>query len=861
MLMLPVKKLFPALSLFLALGISLFARDVEVIIEDGDIGLPLEGAVIRSWDAKIYECDEAGRALVSVPDDRPVVIQAAYPGYDNGRFIIAVEGDSFAFSLYLSGGVLESAELVIEASQPGISETRTGRSVAVNEEQIARTAEIGIIEDVMSTIKLLPGVGYAGFFNAQPSIRGGAPGDLMASLDGFYVENPYHWGGGFSIFDPRMVQSAQLSHGVFSVRYGHSISGLLEITSKQPSPADVELEMAVSTSAADLALSLPVFGKGGIRIMGRVTYYDPVINFFKLMIPVIPELEVIKYIRTAPYIRSVTLNGNYRFNERFQAGMTGFFGADGIGVFYENVSEQDGSEGILRSETDLNFDYRNMQGFLTGNLTFNPLRSMVLKTTLGAGFYRTDIEGWIRNDINVKYSDYFKANFPQFTGGKESWSLEDRDTYITMSTNITNVQGRADFDWDLGKGFIFALGAQELYTYYSSYEEMYAWANSVSGNSAYPYPVNSYQEFVTEFGNHRINTSAFSLVEYTSPQSRFSAELGLRLDHLYFAGKDFTIQTYPVLNPRLNLDFIVFRNRGFIDSLSLSAGAGLFSSDSDLINSIDGGIPVGDYELRPARSVTGIAGTKIDFLTNLSFNIEGYYKHVYDRTYQSLHYRYAGGQAQYQYRFDGVGSIWGFDLQLQKMEGRYLDGWLSYSFNYARYRNPNQITGDSDIVSTAGAGNEWFFPNFHRYNYLNLVANIKPQKQLNLYLRLGFASGVPLNEVGNIRSTPVMVLDKDGKFTGRYIETWTRDSHYSETNRTTFSFPMDLKFSVFRFNRQGKAHLEMYFAIENVLGLALPARGNTSFNSYTGEENTGDYLSAVYEMPVPIPSFGFKWSY
>ena len=111
---------------------------------------------------------------------------------------------------------MENRELVIEAVAPETGETRTGRSVAVSEREIAQTGEIGSIEDVMTTIKLLPGVGYSGMYNAMPSIRGGSPGDLMAVLDGFYIANPYHWGGGFSIFDPRMVQSAKLSHGFFS---------------------------------------------------------------------------------------------------------------------------------------------------------------------------------------------------------------------------------------------------------------------------------------------------------------------------------------------------------------------------------------------------------------------------------------------------------------------------------------------------------------------------------------------------------------------------------------------------------------------------------------------------------------------
>jgi hypothetical protein len=103
-------------------------------------------------------------------------------------------------------------------------------------------------------------------------------------------------------------------------------------------------------------------------------------------------------------------------------------------------------------------------------------------------------------------------------------------------------------------------------------------------------------------------------------------------------------------------------------------------------------------------------------------------------------------------------------------------------------------------------------------------------------------------------------LDKEGNLTGEYIEIWTRNSRYSDTSRTTWSIPLDIKLSIFGFNRSGKAQYEVYVAVENILSFLGAGRGNTSFNSYTGEEDSGS-MSAVYEIPIPIPSFGFRWSY
>jgi hypothetical protein len=71
---------------------------------------------------------------------------------------------------------------------------------------------------------------------------------------------------------------------------------------------------------------------------------------------------------------------------------------------------------------------------------------------------------------------------------------------------------------------------------------------------------------------------------------------------------------------------------------------------------------------------------------------------------------------------------------------------------------------------------------------------------------------------------------------------------------------MDIKFSIFNYKPNGRARQEFYVAIENVLSLVHTPKGNTTFNPYTGEDAKGS-MSASYDIPIPIPSFGFKWSY
>jgi len=864
-----MKNKYILLIIFFLCVFPLFCRDITVTVIDEDLDFPLEGASVRTRGGNEYICDRNGKAKVQVPDDKQILLYAAYPGYETGTITIPVTGNSFTVYLRLSG-FLQGRELVVEASKPGTSESKTGRSVAVSEKEIAQTAEIGIIEDVMSTIKLLPGVGYSGLFNAAPSIRGGQPGDMMASLDGFYINSPYFWGGGFSIFDPRMVKSAQLSHGVFSSRYGHTISGLLEITSKEPSPTETEFELGVNTSAANFNLSVPLSGKGGVLFMGRVTYYDPVIWGAKELSHFIPELEVINYIRTAPFIRAGTISGNYRFTDNLVISATGFFGMDGGGVLYLN---EDRTE-KLNSDTNIDVDYVNYQTFLTSSLSWNPRNDMLLKFTAGAGYEDSDMDGVMENKIHNKYfTDDFDSNIKFFLSSK-GMDTEKYQYYSEMHMVQTdtkyNVQGRIDYDWKLSNNFLTAIGAQELFSISESKGDQHSSRiipfdkitdetiiNNIIdffGRNPGNIPVEVQMAEKPNSQNKLMTTSGYLLGEFNTDGNRFGAELGVRMDHFMLLGEGFTLQSDPVFNPRLNLDFNILRSKGIFNSIDISAGTGLFSSIDS--NVFDAEKKYNLDTIKPNRSWTSIFGIKFEFPESLILNIEGYYKKVFDRMYVLIDP--GNDTVKVDPYFNGEGIIWGVDVMLQKIQSRFWDGWLSYSYNWAKYREPNGKIGGM-VRSGGNRGDDWYFPSYHRFHNLNLILNVKPTQKMNFYTRLGIASGglFPKRDKDGPTSHPVLVYNGGKSY---FIEEFFWNSVFDENNRTTPSLSMDIKVSFFGGNKTGRTRYEFYFAIENVLGLLYTPQGNTSFNQYTGEMNEGSF-SASYDIPIPIPSFGIKISY
>jgi hypothetical protein len=486
----------------------------------------------------------------------------------------------------------------------------------------------------------------------------------------------------------------------------------------------------------------------------------------------------------------------------------------------------------------------------------------------------------MQNTIYNKYfSNEFKTNYGSILSGfdlSQPYQNTAAEFYYESIT-FSNAQGRIDYDWEPGQGFILAAGIQEMFTRitytrdlsYGMYMKLNEFDDAVQDmllldmgidpsnpdraflkNNLY---VNIPYQFIGNSQNDMFVTSGYALVEYGSPDKRFEAELGLRIDHYYLSGRDFSAESKPAISPRLNVDFNVFKNRGIFRSLDLSAGTGLFSS-TDIFSYV----MESQYDIdtiKPNRSWTSVAGANVDLPAGLSFNIEAYYKYIFDRMYMTAAVNPDGTSMKP--FFDGEGRAWGIDLMLQKKQSRYWDGWISWSWNWSKYRNPNAGIYDVDIQSGDQVGNDWYFPFYHRFHNLNLILNFRPAPRFNIYTRFGIASGVPLIKyIGDKPlSYPVWVVNGS-----KFIEQYYWPSERDENNRTTPEFPLDIKFSFFGKSRQGKARYEAYIAVENVLGLLYTAQGNTTFNEYTGEINA-DRNSASIGIPFPIPSLGFKISY
>ena len=289
----------------------------------------------------------------------------------------------------------------------------------------------------------------------------------------------------------------------------------------------------------------------------------------------------------------------------------------------------------------------------------------------------------------------------------------------------------------------------------------------------------------------------------------------------------------------------------------------MFSSVNSLISFIDSENFDID-ELKFDRSLTCILGIKIDWAQSFSFNIETYYKRISDRAYITADIL-ASETIRPTFHFDGIGNVWGFDLQLQKLESRFWDGWISYTFTWANYFDPMAGGEGVNMGGLDSTGNEWYYPSFHRFHNCNIVLNIKPLRWFNISTRFGFASGTPTERriwEDFSYSYPVIVQNEDGEM--EVIQKYRRDIKEVVSERSRWSFPWDVKFSFYLFDNKGRVGTEIYLAAENLISLFMPTETRVRFNSYTGTEETVSSQvggSGMFDLPIPLVSFGFKWRY
>ncbi|MCR5217985.1 TonB-dependent receptor plug domain-containing protein, partial [Treponema sp.] len=699
----------------------------------------------------------------------------------------------------------------------------------------------------MASVRTLPGVSFSGIVGDQPSIRGGEPREMVCLLDGMYTIFPWHWGGTFSIFNPSMIDTIKLSNGVFSARYGRASSGLLEATTITPDYENFHLDASVSTTCADIFAQVP-FGlnRGGMLLGTHLTYLDP----FVWLIDACGS-DALDMIDRAPYIRDAFLKVNLTPVPELDIALTGFFGSDGIG--YDMEAEDEG----ITSNVKLDYDiYQAMAGI---NVKYLLSDNSFINGIISYNRMYEDLDVSQKDTGDVYYTDDFISQYSSVYPGVSAggyYTLTDMENYNGEKIDSHLVTGKLEGQTLISEKNTLCFGVEETFSRSDFKNTLDGWGDVESNQGM----VFKHLNFSTESkGTAILDNALYCTWSYGNENDFIQSELGIRGEFINIWNKkdDYVLNFIPDICPRASVTVTPWRNTSAFERLSFTAGSGFFVSVPVDIMMVKKEMGLEDFDVHGNRAILSVLGAEAVLNNGWKLKLETYYRHYLSRMYfyQQNDASSSSQDIDVFVKDNGKGHVFGIDSMIEKKAGEKWDGYISYSFVYARLNNPANIPDGVDANGIhESVLDQWFYPSYHRFHTINLVSNWHFGKGWTFTLKGTLATGCPKDKTGEVSCYASQLDD------GTVIQRYSRSSFYSDTLRTQISCPVDVRISKSWKSEDEKKSWEFYFALQDVFVNFYTPEGEKSFNQYTGKMSDTK-SSADFSIGVPLPSLGFKMKF
>lgn len=136
----------------------------------------------------------------------------------------------------------------------------------------------GTFGDPVRVVQSLPGAARAPFGLGLLVLRGANPEDSNVYVDGVEVPLVYHLGGFRSILNPDLIDAVDYLPGTYSVRYGRSTGGVVDVRTKDTFPEDTRLVWHTDVLDSGLFAEGRLPGNVGFAVGARRSYVDAILG-------------------------------------------------------------------------------------------------------------------------------------------------------------------------------------------------------------------------------------------------------------------------------------------------------------------------------------------------------------------------------------------------------------------------------------------------------------------------------------------------------------------------------------------------------------------------------------------------------
>lgn len=243
----------------------------------------------------------------------------------------------------------------------------------------------GGLEDVMRSLKSLPGVTAPNDFTSQLVVRGSGPDQNLIIMDEVEIFNPYRLYGLVSMFNPETLSDINLITGGFPAKYGDRLSAVLDVTNKE-GITDRPFSLLTNINIANANIVLqgrnPLKVPGSWIVSARRTYYDLVIGPFARSAGLITDNS------SFPSFQDVQFKVAFGPFDKHKFIVNGIFSKDGVDII--PGTERENPDSVTVNDVTTN-------NVLSVGWHYNPNPRFISKTTLA--WYRNSGDNQFEGDI------------------------------------------------------------------------------------------------------------------------------------------------------------------------------------------------------------------------------------------------------------------------------------------------------------------------------------------------------------------------------------------------------------------------------------------------------------------------------
>lgn len=733
-----------------------------VVLDDNKNGII--GAKVQLKDTKLGAITKinGGFKIDKVPIGNYILIVKAI-GFELTEIpVILNENTIDNLRILLKETVKQGKEIQVNAKSIQQDKSNTFTSITKIEPRDAKYLP-GAAEDVMRSLRALPGILSPSDFTSQLVVRGSGPDQNLIVLDDIEVFNPYRLYGFISMFNPETVTDITLLTGGFPAKYGDRLSAVLDVVNKE-GDRDRTIEGTINSSLTNANLiiegKIPFGLNGGWLFSTRRTYYDliagPILKSSKLLdgdvaLPNFRDFQGKILIRPNSY-NSIVINGlSSRDGTEISSG-SGRERLDSISITDESFNTTLGVQWRF-NPTEKLFNKTSFNWYENSGITeFGG--SGGSEVLYGQGVTRDSAAKLIKS-LPQSLQDSLKKrgidgnNLPLLTlSGNAGFTFQKKsfnnETNLKLNDNLIE----------------FGIGADLMRTFVEfkiERDSTFKALVSANGGGRAPSDVGNDLNY---YRWHLYAQDKLPIID------NFYVNLGARFDYYKLINKSYVV-------PRLSASYAIN------DLTTLRAAFGIYYQSPGYEKQLDG---QNFYDLSdPAvqnldaeKSIHYVLGLDKTISDNLRFKIEAYYKKFYnliipkkvigtkyivDPIGKDSALNYASGWSKPRAEIGdsitsipingAIGEAKGIELFLQKIsngDDDRLNGWVSYSLAFT------ERIRDGVVIPF----------NFDQRHTINIVSNYKFNNWLEVGLNFQYGSGFPYTPAIGIKPRITSSIDSNG---------------------------------------------------------------------------------------------------